>query len=111
MPSLVTESKPGLQPGIPWGCAIFGYTVAFLYGAAVTIRLLRGSGSVVADAAIAFMWLTLTYAAIVVNLTDIWENNRIRFMTDPLMWIVVGAAVTSLARKLFLMGAHQATRT
>lgn len=106
LPPFVTESKSGLQPEIPWGFAILGYAVAFLYGTAVTIRLLRGSSTMVADATIAFMWLTLTYAAIVVNLTDIWENNRIRFMTDPLMWIVVGAALNALARKLLLMRGH-----
>lgn len=89
-----TERGTGFWFWLLWGFALVCYTVALLYGAVVTIRLLHSSESPPGQAVVAFMWLTVAYTMIVVNLTEIWENNRIRFMTDPYVWMLVAAALT-----------------
>jgi hypothetical protein len=99
----VIEGKSGFLRWLPCGLVFLCYAVASVYGTAATIRLLRAPDRAPTDATIAFMWLTVAYSAIVVNLTEIWENNRMRFMTDPLVWIMVGAALTEYARRLNLM--------
>ena len=50
---------------------------------------------------IAFMWVTLVYAFLVTNLTDIWENHRIRFMTDPFVWIMMGMLISRVFKRYF----------
>jgi hypothetical protein len=70
------------------------HALAFGYGAYVTV-LCRGSDvrDRCACTVIAFMWLTLCYVTVVANLTEIWENNRIRFLVDPFAWVIAAVAV------------------
>jgi hypothetical protein len=95
-PVLVTQGAEGVGRWLSRGLVGLCYIVALLYGAAVTVHLLRDSDISPCWPVMAFMWLTVLYAAIVVNLTEIWENNRIRFMTDPYVWIMVAAALTHI---------------
>lgn len=95
-PVLVTQGAEGVSRWLSGGLVALCYIVALLYGAAVTVRLVRDSDISPCRPVMAFMWLTVLYAAIVVNLTEIWENNRIRFMTDPYVWIMVASALTQI---------------
>lgn len=95
-PVLATQGAEGVCRWLSQGLVALCYIVALLYGGAVTVHLFRGPNTPLCRLVMAFMWLTVLYAAIVVNFTEIWENNRIRFMTDPYVWIMVAAALTHI---------------
>ncbi|MEW6349033.1 MAG: hypothetical protein AB1646_08210 [Thermodesulfobacteriota bacterium] len=70
------------------------YVIAICYGAYAAGLFRRGpSLGRVRPAVIGFMWMTILYVTAVANLSEIWENNRIRFMVDPLAWVIAGAAL------------------
>lgn len=50
------------------------------------------------SATIALLWLLLAYATVVMTLGEIEENQRIRFVSDPLVAIVVAASIARAAR-------------
>ncbi len=79
---------PGLGPAWP---IVVWYGLVAAYGFVVTARgLLKKPQDIPFHTTIAFMWVTIVYATLVANLTDIWENNRVRFMVDPYAWILFG---------------------
>jgi hypothetical protein len=53
----------------------------------------------------AYLTLTILWVAIITNLLEFGENNRIRFETDPLIVILLAAAIQSLYR-FFRKGIH-----
>jgi hypothetical protein len=44
------------------------------------------------------MWITIVYVTGVANLTEIWENNRVRFIVDPYAWVIFGVFVQHVLR-------------
>jgi hypothetical protein len=92
------DEKP---TGTAWGIVV-AYLAALLFGLLETVRVLRRrSGS----AALAFMWILLAYATVVMTFGEVAENQRVRFPGDPLVVLMVsvlparyGARVRNAAR-------------
>jgi hypothetical protein len=88
-------------PALRWqGCLILlWYGIAIWYGA-YNLGLCLGSRTEdrVVCTVTAFMWLTVCYTTVVANLTDVWENQRLRFLVDPLAWAILGAFMGELLR-------------
>jgi amino acid permease len=42
---------------------------------------------------LACLAVTVAYAMLITNVLDVWENNRARYMIDPLMTLIVFAFV------------------
>ena len=86
----------GVRVGTAWGLVAY-YVIALVFGAAEMVRvLLRRGGS----ATLAFTWLVLAYATTVLTLAEIEENQRVRFVGDPLAMILVCAFVVRVAPRL-----------
>jgi hypothetical protein len=76
---------------------VLAYIAALLYGLRLTYRLLlRRAEAAASVVTLAYMWLTVAYVTVVVNLTEIIENGRIRFVIDPLVVTLVAAAAHDL---------------
>jgi len=69
---------------------IAAYILAFIYG----ILLLRRRHPL--SQSYFFLWLTLLYAFLVGNFTEVGENNRFRFVLDPLLFPFIGLFIQSL---------------
>jgi hypothetical protein len=82
-----------VRAGRPAWTIVLAYIAALLYGLRLTYRLLlRRKEAAASVVTLAYIWLTVAYATLVVNLTEILENGRIRFVLDPLVVAVVAAA-------------------
>ena len=80
-------------PGEPSWAIVLGHTLALLYGAWLTFRLvLRRVRPTAATVTLAYVWLTLAYVTVVTGLVQIVENQRIRFLVDTFAVILVAAA-------------------
>jgi len=67
------------------------YLLAFAMGLR---RLLRGRDrATAADTALLFIWLTVVYGSLAGNLLEVGENNRFRFVLDPLVLVPVAVAI------------------
>jgi len=83
-------------PHLPWQgwLVVAWYLLVLAYGGYVTIRCLGGNEKDRKTCSVvAFMWLTVVYATVVANLTEVWENNRIRFLVDPFAWVIVSVVL------------------
>ncbi|MFH1117194.1 MAG: hypothetical protein V1792_25020 [Pseudomonadota bacterium] len=88
----------GLRPAWP---IVAWYGLVLAYGFVVTARaVLRQPREIPFHTTIAFMWVTMVYVTVTANLTDIWENNRVRFMVDPYAWILLGVSVNHVLRSV-----------
>jgi hypothetical protein len=86
----------GVPAGTAWGLIAY-YVVALILGAAEMVRvLLRRGGS----PALAFVWLLLAYATTVLTLAEIEENQRVRFVADPLVLILVCIFVARIVPRM-----------
>jgi len=73
-----------------WPIVIW-YALVVGYGLVITTRgVFRKPHDIAFHTTIAFMWITIVYVTAVTNLTEIWENNRVRFMIDPYAWVIFG---------------------
>ena len=91
----VTWSR-GIPQGTAYGIVVF-YLTALLFGAAETLRVLRrrcGSATIV------FLWILLTYAVLTLTFAQVSDNQRIRFVTDPIVTILVSVAAARVLRAL-----------
>jgi len=79
---------------------IAAYILAFIYG----ILLLRRRHPL--SQSYFFLWLTLLYAFLVGNFTEVGENNRFRFVLDPLLLPFIGL----LIQRLFVFGKRKDKR-
>ena len=70
------------------------YAVAILYG--VKIIFIPGRSTPVVVAVVAFMIFTTVYFTVMANFMDLGENNRFRFVLDPLVLLLFGAFLQSL---------------
>lgn len=72
------------------------YLVALVAGGLVLVRRLRGpAGSEPSTVTWAYLWLTVLYVTGVGNLLEVGENNRFRFLADPLVLAMLAALATS----------------
>jgi hypothetical protein len=61
------------------------------YGAYLAGRWIRNRPEDVSYAAtVIFVWLTISYVTVVVNLFENQENNRMRFIIEPYVLIILG---------------------
>jgi hypothetical protein len=83
------------QGYVPWNSLYILFPVLIFFG----IKKAFSSGE---KNQIAFAYLTLTiiWVAMITNLLEFGENNRIRFETDPFIVILLAAAVQALYRFL-----------
>ena len=81
------------KPGEPSWTIVLGHTLALLYGLWLTTRLLLRRAPPTARAVLlAYVWLTLAYATVLIGLVQISENQRLRFLVDTFAVILVAAA-------------------
>lgn len=77
--------------GVCWGI-VAGYTLAIGYGLVLLVRLLRQRvprGP--REGALLFAWLTVGYLAVVEAVSQVTENQRIRFLSDGLVVVLLAA--------------------
>ena len=98
--------RDGQPVGTAWGLIVY-YVAALLLGAAEMVRILRRRGG---SPTVAFAWLRLVYATVVMTFGEIEENQRIRFVTDPLALVLVCVLITRLGPHAGLVRAWQAHR-
>lgn len=85
---------------IAWGL-VLAHVLALLYGLDRTLRLLRRRLDPTPErVTIAYVWLTLSYVTAVVTFGQVAENNRIRFVLDPLVVILLAAAAHDLGQRV-----------
>jgi Dolichyl-phosphate-mannose-protein mannosyltransferase len=83
--------------GIAWGI-LLAYLIAFVYGSIVFARALRRRDGDAASVTVAFVWLTVVYVTLVLVLAQVTENQRIRYLIDPLAVVLVALAVHAASR-------------
>ena len=89
----LTGGEPG---GRAWGLVAY-YLAALCFGAVETMRVLRRRGG---SAVLAFVWVLMTYAVLVMTFGESAENQRVRFVTDPLVTILVAGLALRLVSGL-----------
>lgn len=96
--------RTSLGGGVCWGI-VAGYTLAIGYGLVLLARLIgrrRTRGP--REGALLFAWMTVVYLAVVETVSQVTENQRIRFLSDGLVVVLLAA----FARDAFT---YLATRT
>ncbi len=79
---------------------VFAHVLALLYGLKRTSDVIRRRVEATPEAVtIAYVWLTLVYVTLVVTFAQVVENNRIRFILDPLVVILLAPAFRDLSRR------------
>jgi hypothetical protein len=79
---------------------LLAHLIALAYGLRLTYRLLRRRvEATVANTTLAYVWVTLAYATLVVTFAQVTENNRLRFFLDPLAVVLVAAAIRDAATR------------
>ena len=66
---------------------ILAYILVLILG---LVRLLRRSGS-----SFFFLWFNVAWVTSVANAVEVGENNRFRFMTDPLVFVFLASLVSA----------------
>jgi hypothetical protein len=70
------------------------------YGAYLAVRWIRNGPEDVAYAGtVMFVWLTIIHIAAVVNLFENQENNRMRFITEPYVMVMLGVVIDQIRRR------------
>lgn len=83
-----------IRPGQLAWTILLAYVAALLYGLRLTYGLLRRHLEPTASAVtLACVWLTVAYVTAVLTFTQNIENGRIRFFLDPLVAVVLSAAL------------------
>ena len=86
--------------GVGWGI-LCAYLISIVFGAWACVRALRARArNPVYLALLALMWLTVVYLTVVISLTEVSENQRIRFVIDPLVLALVVCALRDCWRLL-----------
>jgi hypothetical protein len=83
--------------GISWGI-LLAYVIALAYGAAVVARALRRRDGDPAALTVGFVWLTVVYVTLALVLAQVTENQRIRYLVDPLTVVLLALAVQAVIR-------------
>jgi hypothetical protein len=84
-----TRVVDNVPTGTAWGIVVY-YLAALVFGLVEAFRVLvRRRG----EAMLVFTWLLVLYATAVMTFGEIEENQRVRFVTDPLVTILVVALI------------------
>lgn len=79
---------------------VIGFGVCILYGGVLAIRFLRQPGDVSRqDAVLLFLWLNLLYVTIVGNAVEMDENQRFRFLINPLLVAMLATLAVRVTRR------------
>jgi hypothetical protein len=80
---------------------VLAYLAAAFYGVALARRLVRGDRRNM-TILLGYIWLTWAYVALLVTFGEVSENQRIRFILDPLTLLLLVAAARDLAEQVRL---------
>jgi len=79
---------------------IYSLVLSIGYGAYLAVRWIRNrSANLPYAATVIFIWLTIGYVTVVVNLFENQENNRMRFIIEPYVWIMLGIIFDGILRR------------
>jgi hypothetical protein len=86
--------------GVCWGI-VAGYTLAIGYGLFLLVRLIRRRRPTAPrEGALLFAWMTVVYLAVVETVSQVTENQRIRFLSDGLVVVLLAALVRDARDRL-----------
>lgn len=78
---------------------IAGFGLCIGYGAMLALRALRRPGPIpAADAVLMFLWLNLLYVTVIGNAVEIGENQRFRYLINPLLTAMLAAIAMRTVR-------------
>jgi len=83
----------GRPSGTAWGI-VAAYLAALGFGAVEMLRVLRRRGG---SPTLAFVWLLLAYATFAMTFGEVAENQRVRFVGDPLASLLVAVIAVKVA--------------
>jgi hypothetical protein len=70
---------------------VYSLVLSTGFGAYLAVRWIRRKpGDAAYATTVMFIWFTIIYVTAVVNLFEIEENNRIRFMIEPYLMLMLG---------------------
>jgi hypothetical protein len=87
----ITDDRAFLNTGL---LTALGYLAVIVYGFVMLRQAFRrrATGSAYA-LTLLFIWLNVVYVTIVGNAFELGENNRFRFIVDPLSLVLLGLAL------------------
>jgi len=88
--------KFGRPSGTAWGIVV-AYLAALLFGAGEMLRVVRRRGG---SPTLAFVWLLLAYATLAMTFGEVAENQRVRFVGDPLATVLAAVVVVKVTAYL-----------
>jgi hypothetical protein len=92
---------PQFRDGRPAWTILLALITALGYGLWLTYRLVKRRIAATASAVtVAYVWLTIAYVTVAVTFTQVGEKNRIRFLLDPFLVVLVAAAVSDIAPRI-----------
>ncbi len=93
----ITDERTFLNMGL---FTALGYIVVAIYGLLLLIQAFRRKPMGLPYAlTLLFIWLNLLYVTIVGNAFELGENNRFRFIVDPLFLVLLGLALKRRFRR------------
>ncbi len=79
---------------------VYSLVLSIGYGAYLASRWIRNRPEDVSYAAtLIFIWLTIGYVTVVVNLFENQENNRMRFIIEPYILIILGIIFEGIRKR------------
>jgi len=79
---------------------IYSLVLSIGYGAYLAVRWIRNRPMDFAYAGtVIFVWITIIYVTVVVNLFENQENNRMRFLIEPYVWIMLGIIFDGIRKR------------
>jgi len=91
LPSLSDPPAPA-DMGI---LVVLAYAVAIAYGGYDLLRAIRqGRTATARFLTVAYVWLNLLYVMVICNALEVGENNRFRFLTEPMAVVLLAACVS-----------------
>jgi hypothetical protein len=78
---------------------LVGFLLAAVFGLVFSLRGLRPGRDRARGMALLYVWFNLVYVAVVTNALERRESNRIRFMIDPFLLVIVAVVLDRLFRR------------
>jgi hypothetical protein len=80
---------------------LVSFIISIFYGFLLIFRaLFRNPTNVPFALTLTFVWITIAYVTVIGNSLELGENNRFRFMIDPLLLVILGLVLDRGLRKL-----------
>jgi len=80
---------------------VLAYALAILYGGYDLLRAIRQRRTATPRfLTLAYVWLNLLYVMVICNAVEVGENNRFRFLTEPLAVVLLATFVNECLRRL-----------